>query len=159
MAKDKITQPTQSDEALLDEIARNSTDYVKVRNKRYGIKWIKAATRRRMTHLFINAKDDDNALSCKAAALFVLNGYWAIKFRYWYLWRWFYYIRQYDEAELSELLALAKKKVQLESYYVNITLLTAMKDTAMMMTKAEVNATLQEHSTGNGAKSAKSDRG
>ena len=80
-------------------------------------------------------------------ALMVLDGFWAIKLRYWMLWRWFYYIKQYGEEELTDLLNLGKKKVPLGEYYTNTMLLTALKDTSMMMKKTEVVTSLAARNT------------
>lgn len=49
-----------------------------------------------------------------------------------------YYVAQYDESELTEVVTEGKKKVDAESYYLNTILLTGMKDTIMQMTRKEV---------------------
>lgn len=41
-----------------------------------------------------------------------LNGYWKIKFLYPFLWRWFFYIKQYGDHELMKVIAVGKKKFQ-----------------------------------------------
>ena len=93
------------------------------------------------------------------AALMVLNGFWSIKLLYWLKWRWFYYVKQYNETELTELLDLGKKKVPLDQYYTNTILLTALKDTSMMMKKEEVATTLQGLNTGQPTKSPNTTHG
>jgi hypothetical protein len=89
----------------------------------------------------------------------VLNSFWAIKLWYWLKWRWFYYVKQYNENELTELLNLGKKKVPLDEYYTNTILLTALKDTSMMMKKTEVATTLQGLNTEQPTKSQKTTAG
>ena len=85
---------------------------------------------------------EDTKLACKAAAIIVLNGYWKLKFRYWYLWRWFYYVRQYDNIQLQKILEVGKKKVPLNQFYATIMSLTEAKDSLMRMRAKEVEATL-----------------
>ena len=95
----------------------------------------------------IDALDEilqDCKLACKAAAIITLNGYWSIKFKYWLRWRWFYYIRQYDNIQLDAILDIGKKKVPLMQYYRTIMSLTEAKDSLMRMRAKEVEATLQE---------------
>lgn len=90
---------------------------------------------------------DDLKTSCKAAAIYVLHGYWTLKFKYWFLWRWFYYVRQYDNIQLMPLLMEGKKKVPLEQYLWTITFLTGARGTLMQMRMEEAEAELirREH--------------
>ena len=85
-------------------------------------------------------------IAAKAAALYLLPGYWKRKFTYWYLWRWFYYIKQYDNIQLIKILEVGKKKVPLKQFYGTITSLTEAKDTLMRMRTEEVEAILQGQS-------------
>ena len=142
----KFTQPTLEQQAELNSISENLPDYATVRGKRYRVKWLKNGTRCRITSVILGQGNDEKQ-TCMAAALIVLNGYWSIKLRYWFLWRWFYYVKQYGEEELTDLISLGKKKVPLDQYYTNTILLTALKDTSMMMKKTEVATTLQEQSS------------
>lgn len=82
---------------------------------------------------------EENKVVCKCAALMRLNGYWAIKLLYWFVWRWFYYVKQYSEGDLGEYIAECKKKVPVMDYLMCTTLLTAMMDTKKQMNRAEVN--------------------
>jgi hypothetical protein len=95
----------------------------------------------------MNGPDSDKN-NCKVAACIVLNGLWPIKLRYWFLWRWFYYVKEYTDEQLAPLLEEGKKKVPVEAYYEATILAIGMKDTMMAMTRAEVERILQEHSTG-----------
>ena len=95
-----------------------------------------------------SALREDQKLQCKTAAIFVLDGYWKLKFRYWYLWRWFYYVRQYDSFDLEELIAEGKKKVPLEQFLKITMYLTGAKDTLMMMRTEEAERILRELSGG-----------
>ena len=89
----------------------------------------------------------------------VLNGFWKIKFMYWIVWRFFYYIKQYTENELTELLEMGKKKVPLDAYYANIISLTELKVTSMMMKKKEVASSLAVQNTEQPLKSEKNTDG
>ena len=95
----------------------NSATVVHIRKKKYKLRWAKNGQISRLSKLLLNGKTADETptteevfrdikesskLSCKAAAIYILDGYWKCKFRYWYLWRWFYYIRQYDDMDLQE---------------------------------------------------------
>lgn len=168
MAKKKveephIEQPTEAQQREYKSMVENTPTEVSIlrTKKKYLIKWIKNGTIEKLSKLLIHAKDTDNdadkdnpnvyevicsdaKLACKAAAMFVLNGYWSIKFKYWFLWRWYYYIRQYDSIQLQPILTVGKKKLPLIQFYGTTTLLTGVKDTLMQMRTAEVERTLQE---------------
>lgn len=145
------SQPSQEEKSEFDGLIENSIDYVSVRNKRFGIRWLRPGIRRKYTHL-LNKKEEDATLNCKAAALFVLNDFWKVIFFYWLVWRWFFYIRQYTDSELIPLLALGKKKVGVQPYIIATTLLTAIRDDMMMMNREEVEAIQAAQSGANGAK-------
>lgn len=123
-------------------IIKNKTDYVCIRKKRYGIKWLKNYTRSRISDVVL-ANGNDDKQSCMVAALMTLNGFWAIKFLYGIRWRWFYYIRQYGEEELTDLIETGKKKVPADAYFTNTILAIGLKDTSMTMKKTEVATFLQ----------------
>jgi hypothetical protein len=82
-------------------------------------------------------KCKDDTLSAKTAALIVLNNYWKIKCFYPILWRWFFYVKEYTDEQLSEILATGKKKVPYIPFLTNTILVTGMRDTMMTMTKEE----------------------
>lgn len=89
----------------------------------------------------------DCKLACKAAAIIILDGYWKLKFWYWLLWRWFYYVKQYDNIQLMPILETGKKKVPLQQFYFITMSLTEAKDTLMRMRTEEAEAILREQST------------
>jgi len=90
---------------------------------------------------------EDCKLACKAAAIIILDGYWKLKFWYWLLWRWFYYVKQYDNIQLLPILETGKKKVPLQQFYFITMSLTEAKDTLMRMRTEEAEAILREQST------------
>lgn len=140
-------QPTIEEERLLNSVVEDEVSRVDVRGTTYKLKYMRNATIRKITDVML--KDgDDSKVSSKCAALMVLNGYFKIKFFYWFLWRWFYYVKQYLEIELHPLIDEGKKKVRAEDYYINTIFLIGMKDTMIAMTREEAERFRQELSSG-----------
>lgn len=127
--------------------------------KKYKIRWAKKGQIDKLSRLLLrkgktdnvdgerdNALDailDDTKLSCKAAAIYILDGYWKLKFRYWYLWRWFYYIRQYDDLQLQPILDEGKKKVPLPQFLIATMSLTEARATLMNLRTEEAERILR----------------
>ena len=158
MAKKKLEQPSLDSERLLDEILGDSVELVSMRGRKksYPVRWMKPGTMRKLTHIML-AKDNDAKVSCMSAALIILNDFWRIKFLYPILWRWFFYIKQYTDDELFPIIAAGKKKVPAKNFFMNITLLTEMKDTIMIMKKEEATISLPEPFTEPGGNQIKVD--
>ena len=160
----KIEQPSYDAQQIYLSLINNDADEVEIlrTNKKYKIRWLKNGQLEKLTRLLLHKKSideqkttgsevfdailEDTKLACKAAAIIVLNGYWKLKFRYWYLWRWFYYVRQYDNIQLQKILEVGKKKVPLNQFYATIMSLTEAKDTLMRMRVKEVESILHEQS-------------
>ena len=140
---ERINIPTPEDEEQLNDIMEDRSTLVDLRGKKIPIGWLRRGTIRKFTDI-MSKKGNDDKVSCQAVAAIVLNGYWAIKFQWWLLWRWYYYIKQYGDNELGPIIAMAKKKIPVKAYFAATILLTAMKDTMMTMTKEEANNILQE---------------
>jgi len=158
----KIEQPSIEAQRNYTSIRDNDATIVEIlgTNKKYKIRWMKNGQIDRLSRLLIRKGDTDNEdgtkdnaldsivedskLACKAAAIMILDGYWKLKFRYWYLWRWFYYIRQYDNVQLQALLEEGKKKIPLVQFLATTMLLTGAKATLMNMRTEEAEHTLQE---------------
>lgn len=152
--KSIIKEATTDDARALKSVTNNKPEYVEVRGKKFGVKWMHPATTDKITCLMLEEGNDDKVL-CQCAALIVLNGFWKTHLWYWWLWRWFYYIKQYCAAELIPLFEVAQKKTRQEdaAAYLNATiLLTALADTKKQMTKAEAERTLRELYTDKGGK-------
>ena len=147
------------EERTLFGAVENETEYVLIRDKRIGFRDLCGWGRHKITQILIQEGGDEFAISCKCLAAARLNGYFSIKFCWWFLWRWYYYVRRYTDSELVEAIALIKKKVAPGSYLLNTTLLIGMRETMMQMNREEVAASLREHSGDKAGKSAKSDRG
>lgn len=148
MAKKKLEKPSLESERLLNDILGDSVEHVSIRGRKgtYPIRWLKSGTMRKITDIMLR-KGGDDKVSCKSAALIILNNLWKIFFLYPIVWRWFFYVKQYTDDELFPIIAAGKKKVPAKNFFMNITLLTEMKDTIMIMKKEEVATTLQELST------------
>ena len=158
----KIEQPSVEAQRNYASIRDNDATIVKIlgTKKKYKIRWLKNGQVDRLSRLLIRKGDTDNEdgtkdnaldaiiedskLACKAAAIIILDGYWKLKFRYWYLWRWYYYIRQYDNVQLQGILEEGKKKIPLVQFLATTMLLTGAKATLMNMRTEEAEHTLQE---------------
>lgn len=138
MSDKTIDMPSVDDERLLNEVIEDSMTEVSIKDtsKKYKIGWLKKGTMRKMTSVALE-KGDDDTLSVKTAALIVLNNYWKIKLFYPILWRWWFYVKEYTDEQLSEILAVGKKKVPYIAFLTNTILVTGMRDTMMTMTKDE----------------------
>lgn len=161
----KLDQPSDEVQRLYLSMINNDGEEVTIlrTKKKYVIHWLKNGQLEKLTRLLLHKKtvDDekttgndvmdtileDAKLACKAAAIILLDGFWKIKFCYWFLWRWFYYIEQYDNIQLEPILIAGKKKVPQIQFLRSIMLLTEAKDSLMRMRVKEVEATLQEQST------------
>lgn len=159
--EEKIEQPSVDAQQIYLSLISNDAEEVGIlrTKKKYKIRWLKNGQLEKLSRLLLHKKTidettttgsevmdailEDNKLACKAAAIIILDGYWKIKFRYWWLWRWFYYIRQYDNIQLHEILEVGKKKVPLNQFYATIMSLTEAKDSLMRMRAKEVETTLR----------------
>lgn len=150
-----IQQPAEEQKKELDNVLANSTDYVKLRNRKIGIKWMRRGTIRKITHAMHACKNEDE-ITAKCASLIILNNWWKIKLFHSVLWRMLY--ASYSDEELLNIVVAGKKKVDLQALqYLNATIfLTEMKDTTMMMTRAEAEHTLQGLRQGQALQSGKS---
>lgn len=158
MKKKVVNQPTRESEKLQRSIINNDGTDVVVRGHTFKVRWIHRHTLQKVTDIAL-ADGNDLKASCQTCAAIILNNYWKIKFLYWFLWRWFYYVKEYTDEELMPILDAAQKKSPLTSYYQITTYLIGMKTTMMAMTKEEVNRILQGQTTDGHGKSAKTDHG
>lgn len=83
------------------------------------------------------AINSDSKLACKVAAAVVLHGFFTMKMKWWYLWRWFYYVRQYDVEQLNELLSAGIAALPYEETMNAYSILSATRETLKHMTFAE----------------------
>lgn len=173
----KIEQPSIEEQRTYASLRDNDATVVEIlgTKKKYKIRWLKNGQIDKLSRLLIRKKDtddedkkeemaldsivEDSKLSCKAAAIYILDGYWKLKFRYWFLWRWFYYIRQYDNVQLQGILEEGKKKVPLMPFLVATMSLTGAKATLMQMRTEEAERTLQELAMAQQQETGKQDSG
>lgn len=171
----KIEQPSIDAQREYTSIRDNNPTIVSIlgTKKKYKIRWLKNGQIDKLSRLLIRKSDtddkegqkdspldaivEDTKIGCKAAAIAILDGYWKIKFRYWFLWRWFYYVRQYDNDQLQPLLEEMKKKIPLTQFLVTTMCLTAAKATLMNMRTEEAEGILQELATAQQGATAKPD--
>lgn len=158
MARRTISQPTLDDERDLLAIMDDESSFVTVRGKRMQIGMLTGHAQHKITRILLG-KGNETTITHKCLAAARLNGYFGIKLLWPILWRWYYYIRQYREDELSEAISLIKKKVPLAEYLANTTLLIGMRETMMQMNREEVFRILQEQSGGNAGNSARNANG
>ena len=162
----KLEQPSLDVQKLYLSLVSNDADEVVIlrTNKKYKIRWLKNGQLEKLSRLLLHKKNVDREtettgidaldeiladakLACKAAAIIILDGYWKLKFRYWFLWRWFYYVRQYDNIQLDPILQVGKKKVPHIQFYRTIMSLTEAKDMLMRMRAKEAEIILREQSS------------
>lgn len=142
MAK-RINEPGTTDEQLLDEVLENTPEKLKALGRTWNIGYLRNGTKRKLTHILLNEKQEDK-VSAKCAAALLLNGYFKLFFFFGLLWRWIYYIKQAGDKDLLPIVEYCKKKVDVESYCLVTIYLTEMRDTIMTMTREEVRHFLRE---------------
>lgn len=158
----KIDQPTIDAQQIYLSLISNDAEEVQIlrTKKKYKVRWLKNGQLEKLTRLLLHKKTideekttgsevldeilEDTKLACKAAAIILLDGYWKIKFRYPLLWRWFYYVKQYDNIQLAPILDAGKKKVPQMQFFQTIMSLTEARDSLMRMRAKEVEVTLHE---------------
>lgn len=161
----KVEQPSLEAQRIYASVRDNDATIVNIAGtkKKYKIRWLKNGQIEKLSRLLIrkgetddkDGKNDDaldavlndSKLACKAAAIYILDGYWKIKFRYWFLWRWFYYIKEYSNDQLKDILEEGKKKVPLAQFLMTTMCLTGAKATLMTMRTEEAERTLRELAT------------
>ena len=174
-----IQQPTAEQQRWYQSVRDNDRSVVSVRGHKYEIGWLYPAQIAKLGRLLLRKSRvdvagedgktqtsviDENALAqflydqklaCKAAAIFLLDGYWKLRMWYGVVWRWFYYVRQYNHFDLDQLIGEGKKKVPLEQFLKITMYLTGVRDTLMMMRTEEAERILRELSSAASTPSAK----
>ena len=148
MAEKNIEQPSIELQNVLDDIlSETPTEYI-FRGKKRKLGWLHKGTTRKFTHIELKEKNEWKK-RVKQCVVVQLNNVWKIRFFYWLLWRYYYYIVDLDVWEVLGVLNVAKKKIQSTAFQLTTILATAMTDAMMTMTKAEVERT-QAEQTGEG---------
>lgn len=158
----KVEQPTIEQQREYLSLRDNTPTVVHIygTKKTYKIRWLKNGQIEKLSRLLVHKKPTDNEdesidvldeivedskLACKTSAIYLLDGFFKIKF-YWLLWRWFYYVKEYSAIQLAEILETGKKKIPLTQFFLLTMSLTEARDSLMMMTTREAEHILREQS-------------
>lgn len=136
MATKKIEQPNVELQEVLDDILNETPTEYTFRGKNRMLGWLHKGTTRKFTHIELKEKNEWKK-RIKQCAVVQLNNVWKIRFFYWLLWRYYYYIIDLDVWEVLGVLNVAKKKIQSAAFQLTTILATAMTDAMMTMTKVE----------------------
>lgn len=136
MATKKIEQPNVELQEVLDDILNETPTEYTFRGKKRMLGWLHKGTTRKFTHIELKEKNEWKK-RIKQCAVVQLNNVWKIRFFYWLLWRYYYYIIDLDVWQVLGVLNVAKKKIQSAAFQLTTILATAMTDAMMTMTKAE----------------------
>lgn len=136
MATKKIEQPSVELQEVLDDILNETPTEYTFRGKKRMLGWLHKGTTRKFTHIELKEKNEWKK-RIKQCTVVQLNNVWKIRFFYWLLWRYYYYIIDLDVWEVLGVLNVAKKKIQSAAFQLTTILATAMTDAMMTMTKAE----------------------
>lgn len=140
MAEKNIEQPGIELQNVLDDIlSETPTEYI-FRGKKRKLGWLHKGTTRKFTHIELKEKNEWKK-RVKQCAVVQLNNVWKIRFFYWLLWRYYYYVIDLDVWEVLGVLNVAKKKIQSTAFQLTTILATAMTDAMMTMTKVEAERT------------------
>lgn len=142
--KKKVQDPSEQFEIALNAVLEDKPEIVTLRKKSIKVGDMKKGTIRFITDLKLSTEDSgDPKTTAKIAAAIVVNSWWGLKAFFgisWRLrWMWYYYIKQYSDRELLQIINIGKKKADMATaaYSLNIILATAMKDTSMTKTREE----------------------
>lgn len=129
-------------EKELNDLVEDKPTKVKLGKGYVNISWPRGGTLRKITDIYLNEKKDlkyEQQVTCKVAAALVLNNFFLLKLFHWFLWRWYFYIKEYSDKDLKMVIEEGKKKVELDSYYMNMILVIGLRDTIQAMTREEVS--------------------
>ena len=136
----EIEQPSNQLQKMLDEVlSEKPTEYM-FRGKKKKLGWLHNGTIRKFTHIEHSEKNEWKK-RVKQCTVVQLNNVWKIRFCYWLLWRYYYYILDLDVWEVLNVLNVSKKKIQSVAYQLTTILVTAMTDAMMTMTTKEAERT------------------
>ena len=114
MATKKIEQPNVELQEVLDDILNETPTEYTFRGKKRMLGWLHKGTTRKFTHIELKEKNEWKK-RIKQCAVVQLNNVWKIRFFYWLLWRYYYYIIDLDVWEVLGVLNVAKKKNTISS--------------------------------------------
>jgi len=155
-----MEQPTVQDEKELMDINDDAKTIVEIprSKKKYKIGYLKPYTQERFTKLILESEPEKgdtefsvltdikkrSRLHHKSAAVIILNSWFKIKLLYPLLWRWLFFVMEYESDQLVPIILEGKKKIQVEGYWRSMALLSMMMETKKEMTMKEAKAFHQE---------------
>lgn len=137
--ENKIEQPHADLQELLDDILSAEPTELEFMGKKRKIGWLHKGTMRKCSHIAIKEKDEWKR-NVKICVAILLNNVWKIRFVYWLLWRWLYYVKDIDVVEVLNVLDKSKKKIPSNAFSLTTILATGMTDLMMTMTRKEAKA-------------------
>lgn len=170
-----VRQPSVEAQREYKSLTDNDATVVHIRKRAYKLRWLKKGQIAKLGRVLIDKKNTDNEdgakasdfeqvvmdgkKACKAAAIYLLDGYWKLRVWYWLVWRWFYYVKQYDDMELHEVLEEGKKKVPVQQFLITTMSLTGAGDMLMTMRTEEAERILRELGTAQPSQEPKNGNG
>ena len=136
----KLEQPQVELQELLDSILEDGPTELEFMGRKHKIGWLRKGTMRKCSHIVSREKDEWKR-NVKVCVAILLNNVWKIRFMYWFWWRWLYYIKDVDVAEVLNVLDKSKKKIPSNAFSLATILATGMTDLMMSMTRKEAKAT------------------
>lgn len=136
----KLEQPQVELQELLDSILEDGPTELVFMGKKRNIGWLRKGTMRKCSHIVSKEKDEWKR-NVKVCVAILLNNVWKIRFAYWFWWRWLYYVKDVDVAEVLNVLDKSKKKIPSNAFSLATILATGMTDLMMSMTRREAKAT------------------
>lgn len=148
-----MDSPDSGTRQELNSIRNNSYDIIQIPGTKDKIKigWIKFGTERKVSDILNSGKTGikyEERILHKAAAAIVLNGYWKIRLFWWVLWRWYFFVKEYDHAQLLTIIEAGKKKVLLMQYYMAMASLKQLDDCLKRTNRQEAELILQQQASG-----------
>lgn len=141
-----MEQPKFEMQKALDEILEATPTEVEFDGRTLSIGWLRHYAQRKVTHLMLTAKKDENEDKVDAdwkrnvqiASILILGRKWKIVFFHWLYWRWLYYMKDIDHVDVLRVLDVCKKKVQLAPSLMCTMLAVGLMDTMMTMASHEL---------------------
>lgn len=143
--KKNLEQPQQELQELLDSVIEDAPTEFTFMGKPHKLGWLRKGTMRKCSHVQISDKNEWRR-DVKICALILLNNIWKIRFFYPVYWRWLYYVKDVDIAEVLNVLDKSKKKIPSSAYSLATILTTGMTDLMMTMTRSEAEVIRAERS-------------
>lgn len=153
--EEKIDDVQLAQEVKTESVVKYTTVQIPRTNKEYKIRQPLMSSQLEALARLLIKKDQkelteidevlgDGKLACKAAAIYVTPGFFTLKLKYWFLWRWFYYIRQYDNSQLQPILSAGVGSTPYIDFLKTMSILSNQKTTQMRMRAKEAEAIMQE---------------